>query len=232
MGSDAKCTPWTGVCFAAMQELAVDMVIEGYMNGVFPMVDPDSGDLEWYFPDPRAILELDAFHVPRSLARTIRSGRFEVRTDTCFDEVLAACGEPSTGREDTWIDQRIAIACGQLHGLGLAHSVEAWLEGRLVGGLYGVRLGGAFFGESMFSRPDAGGRDASKVCLVWLVDHLRAIGASLLDVQFMTEHLQRFGASEIGADEYLARLREATGLECRWTPHSAPPRAGELPRSG
>ena len=199
-----------------MHELPVDMLIHGYLNGYFPMADPDSGDLEWHHPDPRAILPLESLHVPKSLARTIREGRFQIRTDSCFDEVVAACGLPGPGRETTWIDDRIATACSDLHQQDLAHSVEAWRDGQLVGGLYGVRIGGAFFGESMFSRPELGGRDASKVCLVWLTEHLRAIGAGLLDIQFMTEHLRGFGAIEIDATEYHARLRKAAEIECLW----------------
>lgn len=199
-----------------MEKLPVEMLIKGYLSGFFPMADPESGALEWHCPDPRAILEFEALHVSESLARTIRGDRFEIRTDTCFDAVVAACGEPAAGRTSTWIDARIAQGCNELHRMGLAHSVEAWLEGRLVGGLYGVRLGGAFFGESMFSRPAIGGRDASKVCLVWLVEHLQSIGASLLDVQYLTQHLQRLGVREISTEDYEVRLQEAVELECVW----------------
>jgi leucyl/phenylalanyl-tRNA--protein transferase len=210
-----------------MQELPVDILIEAYLNGYFPMADPDTGGLDWYRPDPRAILDLDSLHVPKSLARTIQSGRFDIRTDTCFDAVVAACGESALGRETTWIDNRIAAACGELHRRGLAHSVEAWRAGRLVGGLYGVRLGGAFFGESMFSRPSIGGRDASKVCLAWLVGHLQTIGACLLDIQFLTPHLERLGATEVDLKDYLSRLETATALACHWNPHPthSPPRS-------
>ena len=186
------------------------------MQGCFPMADPQTGDLEWYRPDPRAIIELDGLRIPRSLARTCRSDRFDIRRDTAFGEVIEACAAPSAGRNDTWIDARIAAACGTLHQAGLAHSIEAWRDGRLVGGLYGVRLGGAFFGESMFSRPQEGGRDASKVCLVHLVDHLRAIGGTLLDVQFLTPHLERLGAIEIPDTEYQQRLEGALAVETTW----------------
>lgn len=205
-----------GVCSAAMTELPVDMLIEAYLMGAFPMANDDSGELEWYRPDPRAILELDGLKISKSLARTIRGNRFEIRSDSCFEQVVAACGEPAPGRETTWIDERIATACGVLHRRGLAHSVEAWRDGQLVGGLYGVRLGGAFFGESMFSRPEVGGRDASKVCLVWLVARLRAIGASLLDVQFLTPHLQQLGACEVDLQNYLSRLESAVAATCDW----------------
>ncbi len=199
-----------------MQELSADLLLNAYLNGFFPMADPDSGNIDWYCPDPRAILELSAVHVPKTLLRTMRSGRFEIRTNTCFDDVVLQCAMPAAGRESTWIDQRITDAYGALHHRGFAHSIEAWRDEKLVGGLYGVQIGGAFFGESMFRRQDASGRDASKVCLVWLVEHLQTIGVSLLDIQFMTPHLRRFGACEIPAKTYLGRLAEAVILDCDW----------------
>ncbi|MBT7352002.1 MAG: leucyl/phenylalanyl-tRNA--protein transferase [Phycisphaerae bacterium] len=199
-----------------MQELSADLLLNAYLNGFFPMADPDSGELEWYCPDPRAILELTDLHISKTLLRTVRSARFEIRTNTCFDTVLLECAKPAAGRESTWIDQRITEAYGALHRSGFAHSVEAWKDDNLVGGLYGVQIGGAFFGESMFRRQDASGRDASKVCLVWLTEHLQTIGATLLDIQFMTPHLRRFGACEIPADDYLARLATAVELPCDW----------------
>ncbi|MDP7030281.1 MAG: leucyl/phenylalanyl-tRNA--protein transferase [Phycisphaerales bacterium] len=199
-----------------MRELPPELLIDAYLQGCFPMADPQSGDLEWYRPDPRAIIELDGLRVSRSLARTCRSGLLDIRRDTAFEDVVAACAAARPGREDTWIDARIARACAALHEAGLAHSLEAWKDGRLVGGLYGVRLGGAFFGESMFSDPAAGGRDASKVCLVHLVEHLRAIGAALLDIQFLTPHLERLGGVEIPAAVYQRRLKAAVAIETIW----------------
>lgn len=199
-----------------MQELSADLLLNAYLNGFFPMADPDSGDIDWYSPDPRAILELTDLHVSKTLLRTVRSGRFEIRTDTCFENVVLECAAAGPGRTSTWIDQRVTTAYTALHASGFAHSIEAWRDDKLVGGLYGVHIGGAFFGESMFRRQDPTGRDASKACLVWLVDHLRAIGATLLDIQFMTPHLQRLGACEISAQAYLARLAGAVELHCDW----------------
>ena len=201
-----------------MEELPAELLIEAYLNGLFPMACPNTGDLEWYRPDPRAIIEFHHLHVSKSLMRTIRSESLRVSTNTAFTEVLEQCAAPAAGREDTWIDQRIASACIELHGHGLAHSVEAWRDEVLVGGLYGVQLGGAFFGESMFSRPEIGGTDASKVCLVWLVNHMQSIGAELLDVQFLTPHLERLGATEIPNDRYQDRRRRAVALDCCWHP--------------
>ena len=131
------------------------LLLWAYRQGAFPMADPETGDIGWYRPDPRAVIPLESFHVPRSLARVIRAGRFDVRCDTAFDEVIGACAEPRVGGEDeSWIDERIIDAYRGLFDLGHAHTVEAWREGRLVGGLYGVHIGAAFFGESMFSRAE------------------------------------------------------------------------------
>lgn len=165
----------------------------------------EDGNLYWHQPDPRAILPLDAFHVPRSLQRVIRQARFVIRRDSAFSQVIRACAAPADGREETWINDDIIAAYERLHRLGHAHSVEAWRDGQLVGGLYGVSLRGLFAGESMFSRE----RDASKVALVHLVDHLRSKGFVLLDVQYMTDHLRRFGAREISAGRYQRYLVQA-----------------------
>ncbi|GAB4440730.1 MAG: leucyl/phenylalanyl-tRNA--protein transferase [Anaerolineae bacterium] len=175
------------------------------------MADED-GAIYWYDPDPRAIIPLDNFHVPRSLMRTIRRGQFEVRVDTAFRTVMKACAEPAPGRDITWINQEIITAYSELHALGFAHSVECWRAGELVGGLYGVSLGGLFAGESMFSRAT----DASKVALVYLVERLRRGGFVLLDTQFMTDHLRRFGAVEIPRIEYQARLVHALKRRARF----------------
>jgi leucyl/phenylalanyl-tRNA--protein transferase len=178
------------------------LVVAAYRRGLFPM-GMDDGELGWFSPDPRGILPLDSFHVPSRLARVIRQGTFEVRYDTRFDEVMRAC----MAREDegTWITEEIIEAYTTLHRLGLAHSVEAWKDDELAGGLYGVHLGRAFFGESMFHRVT----DASKVALAALVDRLRRHGFTLLDTQWTTPHLQQFGALEIPKEDYLTRLAGA-----------------------
>ncbi len=190
-----------------IRELEPDILLPAYAQGIFPMADP--GDqINWYSPDPRAVLPLDAFHVPRTLRQRYRQGRFEIRMNADFDAVIHACAQRDEG---TWINHDIIEAYCLLHRLDFAHSVEAWQEDRLVGGLYGVALGGAFFGESMFHHV----ADASKVALVHLVDRMRDRGYVLLDVQFATPHLQQFGAIEIPRDDYLRRLEEALKLKCR-----------------
>jgi leucyl/phenylalanyl-tRNA--protein transferase len=183
-----------------------DDLIECYRRGVFPMADARE-DERLFLVDPtlRGIIPLDAFHVPRRLARTIRSGQYEIRIDTAFAQVIQGCAAPGRGRMETWINHTIETLCLKLFARGLAHSVETWADGRLVGGLYGIAQGGAFFGESMFSVT----RDASKVALAHLVGRLRAGGFTLLDTQFMTEHLRTFGAIEIPRAEYRRRLRSA-----------------------
>ena len=168
----------------------------------------DDGMIYWYDPDPRAIIPLDSFHIPHSLARRIRRGGFEVRIDRAFRQVISACAKPAPGREITWITPEIIEAYCEMHELGFAHSVETWIEDRLAGGLYGVTLGGLFAGESMFSQV----ADSSKIALVYLVKRLRARGFRLLDTQFMTEHLRRFGAIEISREEYKSRLERALSV--------------------
>ncbi|MFN8558422.1 MAG: leucyl/phenylalanyl-tRNA--protein transferase [Dehalococcoidia bacterium] len=188
--------------------LTPDLLVRAYCMGVFPMADERRGTIHWFTPDPRAIIPLDSFHTPRSLARTIRRGRFETRVNTAFTAVMLGCAD----RQETWISTEIRRAYEDLHRLGLAHSVETWQEGALVGGLYGVALGGAFFGESMFSRAT----DASKVALVALVERLRARGFALLDTQYQTDHLARFGTIEVPRAAYLRRLRAALALDRRF----------------
>ena len=183
--------------------LDVPQLLYAYTHGIFPM--DHEGEVYWYDPDPRTIIPLDAFHTPRSLQRTVKKGLFEIRRDTAFTEVITACARPAPGRGATWISDEFIVAYTQLHKLGYAHSVETWLDGRLVGGLYGVAIRGLFAGESMFSRE----RDASKVALAHLVPHLRGRGFMLLDTQFMTGHLRRFGAVEISRREYQRRLAAA-----------------------
>lgn len=165
----------------------------------------DDGEVYWYDPDPRAILPLDQFHVSRSLQRVVNNGRFELRVDTCFADVMRACAAPAPDRETTWISEEFVQAYTQLHYAGLAHSVESWLDGELVGGLYGVALGGLFAGESMFHHE----RDASKVALYHLIERLRRKSFTLLDVQFVTPHLQRFGVIEIPRKLYKKYLAQA-----------------------
>jgi leucyl/phenylalanyl-tRNA--protein transferase len=183
------------------------LLVRAYREGIFPMA-LDDGEIGWFSPDPRGIIPLETFHVSSRLARVARSGRFEIRIDTAFEAVMRACGERPD--EGTWISEEIVESYLTLHRLGLAHSVEAWRQGHLVGGLYGVSLGGAFFGESMFHRET----DASKVALVALVDRLRRRGFTLLDTQWVTEHLEQFGATEIPRAEYLKRLAVAVKKDC------------------
>ena len=189
------------------------MLLRAYALGIFPMAERRGDDeIYWVDPERRGVLPLDGFHLPRRLARTVRQARFQIRCDTAFDEVVEACAEPDFGRPETWINSPIQRLSAQLFALGYAHSVECWQEGELVGGLYGISLGGAFFGESMFSRA----RDASKVALVHLVEGLRRGGFMLLDTQFITPHLVRFGAVEIPREHYLAKLAEALNREAIW----------------
>lgn len=173
----------------------------------------DDGSIYWYDPDPRAVIPLDdRFHVPRSLARQVRKGDFQVRVDTAFREVMEACAELGPGRENTWISRGLIDVYCELHALGFAHSVETWHEGELVGGLYGVTLAGLFAGESMFSRTT----NASKVALVHLVERLRRRGFVLLDTQFMTDHLRRFGTYELSRQQYKAELERALRVWARF----------------
>jgi leucyl/phenylalanyl-tRNA--protein transferase len=182
------------------------------------MADPDEGGrVHWYAPDPRAVLPLEDLHVSHSLARVVRQGRYRVTTDAAFGAVIRACAAPAPGREVTWISEEIARAFTQLHRGGFAHSVECWDDAApggsvLAGGLYGVGLGAAFFGESMFSRR----RDASKVALVHLVARLRAGGFVLLDTQFSTPHLARLGVVEIPRADYETALQNALALSADW----------------
>ena len=186
------------------------LLLRAYACGIFPMADSaDDPTLYWVEPKMRGILPLDRFRVSRRLARTVRSGMFEVRADTDFEAVVAACARPREGRRETWINAPIRRLYGELFRMGHVHTVEAWQNGRLVGGLYGVRLGAAFFGESMF----ADERDASKVALVHLVAGLRRDGFRLLDAQFQTAHLEQFGAIEVPRDDYVGILDDALSAE-------------------
>ena len=187
-------------------KLTPELLLRAYAAGIFPMSEArDDPGIFWVDPEVRGILPLEAFHVSKRLRRTVRSKTFEVSYDTDFQAVIRACAETARGRPNTWINDTIIDAYTALHRMGFAHSVEVRLEGELAGGLYGVSIGGAFCGESMFSNAT----DASKVALVHLVARLRLGGYLLLDVQFVTDHLKRFGAIEIPARDYLERLDEA-----------------------
>ena len=196
-----------------MLELTPDMLLRAYAIGVFPMAeDRDDPELFWIDPRMRSIIPLDDFHIPRRLRRTVRSGRFHITFDHAFEEVIELCAEATEIRPRTWINDRIITLYTSLFRMRNAHSVECWHNGTLVGGLYGVTLGGAFFGESMFSRE----RDASKVALVHLVGQLRNGGFRLLDAQFTTSHLSQFGAQEIPRKDYRIKLAEALNLDAHF----------------
>ncbi len=185
------------------------VLVRGYREGRFPM-GLDGGEIGWFSPDPRGILPLDTFHVSRRLQRMVRAGEFTIRIDTAFEAVMRACA--SRRDEGTWINEAILASYTTLHRLGLAHSIEAWQDGALAGGLYGVHLGGAFFGESMFHRAP----NASKVALVALVDRLIRRGFTLLDIQWVTSHLSQFGAIEVPRRQYLRMLSAAVAKSCEF----------------
>ena len=191
-----------------------ELLVSAYSSGWFPMA-VDDGEIRWYSPDPRGIIPLGAFHVPSRLARVIRGGGFRIEIDRDFASVIRACARADRSAEDsgTWIDDEILTSYIALHEQGLAHSVEAWRRDTLVGGLYGVALGGAFFGESMFHRVT----DASKVALAALVERMRARGFTLLDVQWVTPHLEQFGAIEIPRGDYLQLLHDALQVDAGFT---------------
>jgi leucyl/phenylalanyl-tRNA--protein transferase len=198
-----------------MVRLTAELLLQAYAAGIFPMAESaDDPELFWVNPVRRGIIPLDAFHVPRRLQRTVRQGPLEIRCNTAFAAVVRCCAEPSADRPQTWINEEIVAVYTELFRRGAAHTVETWLGGELVGGLYGVQLGAAFFGESMFSRVN----DASKVALVHLVARLRRGGFALLDTQFVTEHLKRFGAIEISRREYQTRLAEAISKTAHFPP--------------
>lgn len=191
-----------------MNELTPELLIRAYCAGEFPMGDSESGTIRWYAPDPRGILPLDAFHVPTNLGKLVRREVFDVVSDRDFESVIRACAD----REETWITGEIIEAYCALHEAGFAHSVECWQGGRLVGGLYGVAIRGAFFGESMFYRVS----NASKIALVHLVRRLREGGFVLLDTQYATPHLEQFGVIEIPRAAYERRLAKALEVEATW----------------
>ncbi len=187
-------------------DITPQVLLKAYACGIFPMAESaEDPTLYWIEPEKRGILPLDAVHVPKRLARTIRQDVFEVRVDSDFDGVIDGCAASRAGRRSTWINTRIRELYGELFALGHCHTVETWRDGRLVGGLYGVALGRAFFGESMFSYET----DASKVALIYLVARLIKGGFVMLDTQFVTDHLKTFGALEIGRDKFHKQLESA-----------------------
>jgi leucyl/phenylalanyl-tRNA---protein transferase len=187
-----------------------DILLDLYRKGMFPMAEGKEGTIGIYDPDPRGIIEIDSFHIPDTLAKLLRSGKFEIRIDSSFEDVIVSCAD----RNETWISGDIIESYVLLHRLGHAHSVEAWRGGSLAGGLYGVSIGGAFFGESMFHRE----RDASKAALAALVARIRERGMTLLDIQYITPHLLQFGAVEIPRSEYLRRLASALTVRASFHP--------------
>lgn len=186
--------------------IPADLLLHAYRSGAFPMATP-RGEIAWFSPDPRAIIPLDEhFHIPHGLQRTLKKNTFQIRISSAFEDVMRGCAE----REETWINEEVFQSYMNLHRLGHAHSVETWREGRLAGGLYGVTLGGAFFGESMFHRET----DASKVALVALVTRMRERKFTLLDTQWSTPHLRTFGTVEIPRSKYVRLLKSAVAAEC------------------
>ena len=200
-------------------EVTPELMLRAYRVGLFPMAETRRGQrLYWLDPEQRGILPLDGFHLPRRLMRTVFTGPYEVTANRAFAQVIAGCAAAAPGREDTWINTDIERLFQELHRQGHAHSVESWQDGVLVGGLYGVSLGGVFFGESMFSLA----RDASKVALVHLVARMRLGGYALLDTQFVTGHLAQFGTIEIPRDAYKAMLASAVQAQAVWLPDPDP----------
>lgn len=192
-----------------------DLLLRAYATGVFPMAESASDpEVFWVRPETRGIIPLDRFHIPKSVRKIVRQERFEIAFDADFEDVISGCAETRPDRDSTWINAPIREAYGRLFERGYCHTVEAWREGRLVGGLYGVTLGRAFFGESMFSHE----RDASKVCLVHLVERLRERGFVLLDTQFTTQHLKRFGAIDVSRRRYEQLLEDALDGEATFNP--------------
>jgi len=197
-------------------EITPQVLLKAYACGIFPMAESaDDPGLYWVEPEQRGVIPLEQFHIPRSLKKTMRKNLFEVTINKAFSRVMARCAEATDNRNNTWINERITRLYGELHELGHCHSVECWNDGELVGGLYGVKLGAAFFGESMFSRQ----RDASKTALVHLVHRMKAGGFVLLDTQFTTEHLKKFGAIDIPRPVYSEILEDAISREADFFPY-------------
>ncbi len=201
-----------------MNPLTADDLVYGYVNGIFPMADAD-GTLYWYSPDPRAIIPIDTYKPSKSLRPVLNKRQFEIRIDYDFEGVMRQCAAPRSQEDGTWISENIIKAYTDLHRLGMAHSVEAYEHGQLVGGLYGVSIGAAFFGESMFHRVS----NASKVAFHALIELLRERDFRLLDTQFMNDNVRRFGAVEIPKLEYVGRLRQAIAVKTRFTEKALEP---------
>lgn len=207
----------------------LDLLLKAYAHGIFPMADSrEDRDSFWVEPKTRAILPLDGIHISKSLAKTIKQDRFIVTTDTSFAAVIQACAQSTEDRQETWINSDIEAAFCELHRMGMAHSIECWSDGQLVGGLYGLAMGRAFFGESMFSRAT----DASKVALAWLVARMRVGNFTLLDCQFMTDHLQSLGAIEVSQRQYLTLLEAALSRDQVSTVASSAPPASSAAGAG
>lgn len=224
---DAVRTAWAEIRQgAASRAPRADHLIAAYLHGVFPMSRGRRGPIDWIAPSTRGVFDLDAFHVPKNLAREVRKNRFVIQSDRAFEEVMRACATPRSPSNGTWMCEPLFEAYRELFKRGHCHSVEAWLvepgDGRnppketLVGGLYGVHLGAAFFGESMFSRPELGGSNASKVCLVHLVERLRRQGFLLLDAQMTNRHLEQFGLVAMPSAAFHRRLAEALAADAKW----------------
>jgi len=216
-----KCPPLRGAPprDADAQKPTPELLLWAYSHALFPMANVEMQRIEWYSPDPRGIFPLDppqAFHIPKNLQRQLRRCPFELRSDTQFEKVMRACAVPRNDDNGTWMNETLHKAYMGLFQTGHAHSIEAWREGNLVGGLYGVHIGGAFFGESMFSLPHLGGTNSSKICLVHLMHWLRTRGFTLLDTQFWNEHLDQFGCIEISGPEYLTMLTNALRRPVAW----------------
>lgn len=195
-------------------DLSVERLVLAYRSGIFPWPIFDDELMTWFSPDPRAVLDLDALRVNRTLRKAMRRDAIEVTFDQAFERVIAACAAPGPGRESTWITQQLKEAYVRLHRHGIAHSVEVWSRGVLMGGLYGVAISGLFAGESMFSRAS----NASKIALVHLVERLRSRGYGLLDIQQATPHMVKLGAELVSRREYLRRLERALALDCTFHP--------------
>ena len=202
-----------GESMSSDADLSPESLLAAYAGGAFPMADVDTGVVEYFTCDPRCVIPLDAFRLPHTSQRAIRASLLRMRADTAFEQVMRGCMLPRPGQERTWISESMVAAYCALHELGFAHSVEAWLDDKLVGGLYGVAIGGAFFGESMFVLRNAGAGNASKACLHWLVTHLKSRQFTLLDSQYSNPLVLSFGGVEIPASQYEAQLAAATDLD-------------------
>ena len=203
----------SGESMSSDADLSPESLLAAYAGGAFPMADVDTGVVEYFTCDPRCVIPLDAFRLPHTSQRAIRASLLRMRADTAFEQVMRGCMLPRPGQERTWISESMVAAYCALHELGFAHSVEAWLDDKLVGGLYGVSIGGAFFGESMFVLRNAGAGNASKACLHWLVTHLKSKQFTLLDSQYSNPLVLSFGGVEIPASQYEAQLAAATDLD-------------------